>query len=344
MLFSGDFVFVGDVGRPDLLEKVVGLAGTQERSAQKLWESLELFRSLPDFVQVWPAHGAGSACGKALGSVPSSTVGYEKRANWAFQRTREEFISELLSGQPEPPRYFALMKKLNREKRRIVPVVPRPEELTLKQFDVASADGALVLDVRDRKLFAQGHLPGSFNIPLAKSLSTWAGWLLAYDRDLVLVAPPQDVERAVRALVRIGLDRLVGFVSGVSDWRGAAGRKLAHVQQVAPSDVSALLSERQALLLDVREQSEFGTLHIKGARNIHGGQLIARASEVPRDRPVILYCQSGGRSSIAAATLKSLGFQSVYDLEGGIQGWMRERLPVEAESGPPGQPAGSTEI
>lgn len=342
MLFSGDFVFVGDVGRPDLLEKAVGLAGTQEKAAQKLWESLELFRGLPDFVQVWPAHGAGSACGKALGSVPSSTVGYEKRANWAFQKSREEFIAELLSGQPEPPRYFALMKKLNREKRRVVPVLPHPEELTLKQFDVASSDGALVLDVRDKKSFAQGHLPGSFNIPISKALSTWAGWLLAYDKDLILVAPEQDVERAVRALVRIGLDRLVGYVPGVSDWR-AAGRKLAHVQQVAPHEVSALLSEKQAVLVDVRERSEFGTLHIKGATHIHGGHLQDRVAEVPRDRPVILYCQSGGRSSIAASTLKSMGFESVYDLEGGIQGWMRERLPVEAESGPPSRSAASKE-
>lgn len=334
MLFSGDFVFVGDVGRPDLLEKAVGQVGTQERAALQLWESLELFRALPDFIQVWPAHGAGSACGKALGSVPSSTVGYEKRANWAFQASREDFVASLLSGQPEPPRYFAMMKKLNREKRKVVPLLPQPEELTLKQFDVAAADNALVLDVRDRKLFASGHLPGSFNIPVSKALSTWAGWLLAYDRDLVLVAPPQDVERAVRALVRIGLDRIVGYLPGVSDWK-AAGRKLSQVQHVVPADVPALVSERQGVILDVREPGEFETLHIKGAMNIHGGHLKDRVSDVPRDRPLILYCQSGGRSSIAVSTLKSLGFDSVYNLEGGIQGWMRERLPVEAEGGTP---------
>lgn len=328
LLFSGDFVFVGDVGRPDLLEKAVGMTGTQERGARQLWDSLTLFRQLPEYVQVWPAHGAGSACGKALGSVPSSTVGYETRTNWAFQNNQEEFIAHLLSGQPEPPRYFAMMKKLNREKRKLLALLPRPAELTLKQFDTASADGAQVLDVRDRKSFAAGHLPGSFNIPISKALSTWAGWLLSYDRDIVLVADPQDVDRAQRALVRVGFDRVVGYVSGVSDWR-AAGRKLAQVQQLVPADVPDWIAQKQAVILDVREQREYGAAHIKGARNIHGGLLADHSSDLPKDRPVILYCESGGRSSIAASTLKSMGYESVYNLEGGIQGWMRERLPID---------------
>jgi hydroxyacylglutathione hydrolase len=328
MLFSGDFVFVGDVGRPDLLEKAVGLKGTEERGARQVWESLEIFRSLPDFIQVWPAHGAGSACGKALGSLPSSTVGYEKKASWPFRLGREDFMAELLQGQPEPPRYFAMMKKLNREKRKLLPVLPRVPELDLPRLDVATADGAVLLDVRDRKAFAAAHVPGSINIPLAKSLSTWAGWLLDYDRDVVLVADVAAVEPAQRALARIGLDRLVGFLPGVAAWR-AAGRRLAQVPALLPADAHRWISEREALLLDVRAQSEYEALHIGGAIHIHGGMLRDRAALVPKDRPVILYCQSGGRSAIAASTLKALGYEQVHNLEGGLEGWLLERLPVE---------------
>jgi hydroxyacylglutathione hydrolase len=334
LALTGDFVFVGDVGRPDLLEKAAGLKGTQELGARQMWESLEVFRALPDFVQVWPAHGAGSACGKALGSVPSSTVGYEKRVSWAFRREREAFQSELLFGQPEPPRYFGMMKKLNKEKRKLVPTLPRLQELDLTRFDIAVSDGAALLDVRDRRAFATAHIPGSINIPLSKSLSTWAGWLLDYDKDIVLIAALTDVERAQRALLRIGFDRIVGYLPDVGLWR-EKGRKTGQLQKVLPAEVPALVADQQALVIDVRAQTEHEEAHIPGALNIHCGLLRDRAGEVPRDRPVILHCQSGGRSAIATSVLKSLGYESVFNLEGGIEGWGQHGLPVErsAQSG-----------
>lgn len=333
MVFTGDFIFVGDVGRPDLLEKAAGLKGTQEKGARQMWDSLQLFRALPEFIQVWPAHGAGTACGKALGSVPSSTVGYETRVNWAFQLERGAFTAELLAGQPEPPRYFAVMKKLNKEKRKVLPLLPRVPKFDLSRFDVAAADGATLLDVRNPRSFAAAHIPGSINIPLAKSLSTWAGWLLDYDRDVVLVAAPGDVERAQRALFRIGLDRIVGFLPDVGSWRDA-GRKAGQLHQVLPADVPTLLAAKQAVVVDVRGQIEHEGVHIPGSLHIHGGFLRDRAGEVPKDRPVIVHCQSGGRSAIATSVLKSLGYESVYNLEGGIKGWIQSGLPVERkESG-----------
>lgn len=332
MMFTGDFVFVGDVGRPDLLEKAAGMKGTQEKGARQMWESLEIFRALPEFIQVWPAHGAGSACGKALGSVPSTTVGYEKRVGWAFKLDREAFTRELLSGQPEAPRYFAMMKKLNKEKRKLLSVLPRVPELDLARVDLAMADGAAVLDVRNSKAFAAAHIPGSLSIPLAKSLSTWAGWLLDYDRDIVLVAAPGDVIAAQRALIRIGLDRILGFVPDVALWR-EAGRKTSQLQQILPADASSLLTDQRALMVDVRGQVEHQVARIPGAVNIHGGHLLVRTSEVPKDRPVILQCNSGGSSAIATSVLKSLGYESVYNLEGGIQGWIKNGLPVERKAG-----------
>jgi hydroxyacylglutathione hydrolase len=328
MIFTGDFVFVGDVGRPDLLEKAAGLKGTQEKGARQMWESLEIFRGLPDFVQVWPAHGAGSACGKALGTVPSSTVGYEKRVNWAFRIDRENFAAELLSGQPEPPRYFATMKRLNKEERRVVAVPPRPLALDLPRFDRIVADGASILDVRDRRTFAASHIPGSVNIPVTKSLSTWAGWLLDYEKDLVLVCPESDLDRAQRALLRIGLDRLAGYLPDVAVWRDS-GRKMAQLQQVHPDEVPKLVQTGSAVILDVRGLEEHKIQRIPGALHIHGGLLKGRTSDIPKDRPVIVHCQSGGRSAIATSVLKSLGYDNVYNLEGGITGWIQRGLPYE---------------
>ncbi|MEO5967440.1 MAG: MBL fold metallo-hydrolase, partial [Ferruginibacter sp.] len=159
MIFTGDFVFVGDVGRPDLLEKAAGLIGTKELGAKQMFQSLNNFAELPDYVQVWPAHGAGSACGKALGAVPSSTVGYEKIRNWAFQfaNNEKEFVNTLLDGQPEPPKYFAMMKHLNKVDRPLLSEVPQHTELSKDQFLKAYNDGIKVIDTRNKLDFAKSH-------------------------------------------------------------------------------------------------------------------------------------------------------------------------------------------
>ena len=182
MLFTGDFVFVGDIGRPDLLEKAAGIAGTKEAGAKQMFQSLKKFEALPDYIQVWSAHGAGSACGKALGAVHSSTVGYEKIRNWAFQYGDDEqgFMNYLLSDQPEPPKYFAMMKHLNKVNRPLLVEVPKHPKLSPAQFRSAYQKGIKVIDTRNKADFAKGFIPGSLNIQGNDSFSTWCGWLLNY--------------------------------------------------------------------------------------------------------------------------------------------------------------------
>jgi len=196
---TGDFVFVGDVGRPDLLERAAKVANTMEMGARTLFHSLERFRTLPDYIQVWPGHGAGSACGKSLGAVPTSTVGYEKRFNWGVGTTDEQtFVDAVLAGQPEPPLYFAEMKRINRDGPAILGGFKVPARGDLGGIESALASGAAVLDLRPAEEFGRGHIPGTVNIPLNKSFSTWAGWLVKYDQQIHLIVSESDALRAVR--------------------------------------------------------------------------------------------------------------------------------------------------
>ena len=213
-VLTGDFLFVGDVGRPDLLERAVKVTGTMERSARDLFASLQRFRQLPEYLQVWPGHGAGSACGKSLSAVPQSTLGYERLFNWAFGVTDEaEFVRLVLDGQPDPPAYFAVMKSINRLGPPIRGAMQRPVHVTVERLVDALAAGAFVIDTRPAASFAAAHLRGSINIPLDRSFSTWAGWLTPYDRDLYLVADERrgrGLDDAIHDLSAIGLDRVVG--------------------------------------------------------------------------------------------------------------------------------------
>src|SRR5699024_2534105 len=188
MVFTGDFVFVGDIGRPDLLEEAAGIKNTKVKGAEDMFESLKKFRALPDYVQVWPAHGAGSACGKALGAVPNSTVGYEEIQNWAFQyKDKQEFVDLLLEDQPEPPKYFAMMKYLNKVKRPLLVEVPKHPKLSKEEFLTAYNRGIKVIDARVRDEFFKGFLPNTLNIEGGKSFSTWIGWMLNYEEQFMLI-------------------------------------------------------------------------------------------------------------------------------------------------------------
>ena len=180
MMFTGDFVFVGDIGRPDLLEKAAGLKGTQDIGALQMYDSIKKFDALPDYIQVWPGHGAGSACGKALGAVPSTTVGYEKIRNWALQYKENKggFVDYLLADQPEPPKYFAMMKKLNKVERPLLTEVPKLKELSSAELQAAMNKGIKLIDARNKTDFAAGFIPGSINIQGNNAFATWAGWFL----------------------------------------------------------------------------------------------------------------------------------------------------------------------
>lgn len=329
MMFTGDFVFVGDVGRPDLLEKAAGYKGTMEKGARQMWESLKRFKTLPDHIQVHPAHGAGSACGKALGAIPSSTVGYEKLVNWALRHTNEEdFVADLLSGQPEPPKYFAMMKLLNKVDRPLLPEVPKLRRLSMQDVHAALARRQHVIDTRSKVSFAGGHLPGSINIQDNKAFSTWAGWVLNYEEPFVIIAPEERVEEITRKLMRIGLDNVAGYYPNVTDAQ-EAGHDLAIVPQIELDELRQRYDHENVVVLDVRGASEHAAGHIPGAWNVHVGYLRDHLGEIPTDKVVVVACQGGDRSSIATSMLQREGYTNVMNFPQGFAGWAAAAAPVE---------------
>lgn len=330
-VLSGDFVFVGDVGRPDLLEKAAQVAGSADGAARALWRSLAKFRALPDHLQVWPGHGAGSACGKGMSAVPQSTVGYEKLFNWAFSATSEDqFVAQVLVDQPEPPKYFAEMKRLNRDGPPILSGMQRPPRLEAARLPELLAAGAVVADTRPGGAFAAGHVPGTIHLPLGRSFTTWAGWLLSYDRPFYLIVGDDasaQLDEAVRHLAFIGLDRAAGWfgADAVESW-GEAGQDYGAISTLTPAELAA---RRDVVVIDVRGEAEWKAGHLAGAMHIPLGYLVDRLDEVPADRPVVLYCQGGGRSLIATSILASRGVTETINLTGGFDAWRRDGLPVE---------------
>jgi hydroxyacylglutathione hydrolase len=331
-LLSGDCIFVGDVGRPDLLERAAKIANTMEEAAHTLFRSLRRIRDLPDFVQLWPGHGAGSACGKALGALPQSTIGYERIANWGLTTLDEgAFVSEVLAGQPEPPVYFTGMKRINRDGPPFLGEWPQPALLEERRLGAVLADGGTVVDTRSAGAFAAGHAPGTLSVPLGKSFSTWAGWLLPYGRDAYLIAATQgDATCAAREMAKIGLDRVAGWfpVEALAIRTHEDRAALERVAQATAAEIAARVTSGAVTVIDVRNASEWAHGHIPGALHIPVGHLSQRLSEIPRDRPVVVQCQGGTRSAIAASVLLSRGVRDVINLRGGYDEWTREALPV----------------
>jgi hydroxyacylglutathione hydrolase len=326
-VFSGDFIFVGDVGRPDLLERAANVAGTMRTAAAELFDSIQgLLARYPDFVQIWPGHGSGSACGKSLGAVPSSTVGYERIANWGLrERDRAAFVETVLAGQPDPPPYFAVMKRLNRDGPTVLGRAPASPRLAASQLPAALARGARVIDIRPATAFAAGHVRGTISIPLVRSFLTWAGWLVSHDNDFYLLhdgADDSTAREALNELAMIGLDRCAG-------WFGAdtLADAVIPLPQVEPA---ALPPSRATLqVVDVRSLEDFVVGHIPGASHIPLGRLEARLGELDLSRPIVVNCQGGSRSAIAASLLEVHGAQQVTNLAGGFSGWTNAGLPVE---------------
>lgn len=335
---TGDFVFVGDVGRPDLLERAAQVKGTMESAARALFRSIQRFKGQPDYLQIWPGHGAGSACGKGMSAIPQSTVGYERRFNWAFGVTDEsEFVRLVLQGQPEPPRYFGMMKRINKAGPRALGGPPRPRPIAPERVVDVLDGGGLVVDTRTSAEYATGHLPGSINIPFNNSFTTWAGWVLPYDEDFHLISAKPDgrqSELALRDLAMIGLDRVAGSfgLDALGAWTGA-GRALASFGRTTAPDLARRLEAGTAAAVDVRSRAEWEAGHIPGAVNIPAGEIAERIGELPRERPVVVHCQGGTRSAIAASLLDAHGISGVVDLPGGFTEWESAGLPVQREPG-----------
>ena len=332
-IITGDFVFVNDVGRPDLLEKAAQQQGAAEPAARQLFRSLTWFKLLPDHLQVWPGHGAGSACGKGMSAVPQSTVGYERRFNWALGVLEEDdFVRRVLEGQPEPPRYFGEMKRLNREGPPLLGAISMPERVAERRLAAILASGAVVLDTRPAADFASRHIPGTLNIPFNKSFPTWAGSLLPYDRDLYLIvdtARAGVLDRVTQSLLMIGLDRVVRGYFGAETlelW-GRDGGSFAKVPQLSVADLAA--KRHGLVLLDVRGRSEWDAGHIPGAVHVPLAELQDRLTEIPSDQPVAVHCQGGGRSAIAVSVLEAAGRKEVSNVTGGFGEWLLAGLPTE---------------
>jgi hydroxyacylglutathione hydrolase len=324
---TGDFVFVGDLGRPDLLESAAGIAGKADASAHTLFATMRKFATWADYLQIWPGHGAGSACGKALGAVPQTTVGYERRMNPAVRAAASEqgFVDFILDGQPEPPLYFARMKRDNTMGPRVLGALPRPRALEPREVAALDTRRTAVIDTREWNAFRDAHLAGSLFCPLAKSFNSDAGSFITEDEEIVLIVEPSRVEEAVRDLVRIGLDRVVGFLDAARFGElAAAGARLASTREIAARDADGEIATRRPFVLDVRRAAEFSAGNIAGAANIAHTRLLSRLDRVPKDREILVHCQGGVRSARACALLERNGY-TVTNMAGGYGAYAKER-------------------
>lgn len=308
-LVTGDCLFVGDVGRPDLIDRMSGATATMEEGARQQFQNVQRLKQLPDYLQILPGHGAGSICGKALGSVPSSTLGYEKLTNPAFQFTEEAaFVAWLLSDQPEAPPYLAEMKRVNKAGAALLETLEAP--LPMEGFILAEMlkSEALIIDTR----VDGAHVPGAVHILPDDKFSTYAGWFVDYRQPTYLVCAPEQVDGLLCKLRAIGVDNLPGYFT--PDELGDLNADLP----VMSAEDAVLALGQGALVIDVRSKSEFDAGHAEGAQNIPYGVLPGRIESLPAVRMIIVYCASGIRSHIAASVLMKHGVKAFASVQGGL--------------------------
>jgi len=320
-VLTGDTLFIGDVGRPDLLASI---GFTREELAEKLYDSLHnKLMTLPDETRVYPAHGAGSACGKNLSTERSSTIGEQKATNYALRAPdRETFMALVTEGQPPAPGYFVFDAILNRKDRPLLDEDAAPPSLTLEQTREALADGAMLIDGRSPEDFARGHLLGAVNVGLEGRYAEFAGSVVPSDVDIVLfVEPGQEIE-AKNRLARIGFDRVIGHVGDPYAQMTAHPEQTARASRLTPEEFNARTAERDDVqIVDVRNPGETADGTISGAICIPVGQLPARVNELSAGAPTVVYCAGGYRSSVAASVLRQRGFGDVSDILGGYGAW-----------------------
>ena len=327
-IFTGDFVFVGSVGRPDLLETAAGVVGSAEAGARELYHSMRRFRQLPEHLQVWPAHGAGSACGKGMGAVPSSTVGYEKRFNPALQFDDEQqFVDYILADQPETPYYFAVMKRVNKEGPELIRNLPPVKVMSVAEL-AATAAKQLVIDTIAAGAFASGHVPGTINLPTA-DLVRWAGFFVDYNKPVFLIADENSLPDVLGRLRAIGIDNVAGYFDAKAVKE--SGLRTEPYESASPVELRGRIESGDVTLLDVRSATEFQAGHIAAAEHRFVGSLLRNTDGLSDEKPVVTQCLMGGRSAIAASLLQQAGFD-VIDMRGGYQAWVDAGLPVVQEA------------
>lgn len=317
---TGDFVFVGDLGRPDLLEQAAGMHGVQEPSARMLYGALPRFTELQDYLQVWPAHGAGSTCGKALGAVPTTTVGYEKLYNaslGAAEGGEDEFVSAILSGQPEPQMYFARMKRDNKLGAPVLGSLPKPQKLVAKELaDMAGRGNVLIVDTRlDRSAFMANHIPNSLYAPMNKMFNTIVGSLVVDEATpIVLIVQEENVDEAVRDLVRIGYDKVVAFAEIETLERYFAdGGPQEKIEEIDFKQFDAGQIQPDEAVIDVRFVAEFEGGHLPEAISASYTRLPDYVkSRIPQEKTLVVHCGSGARAAAAVSYLAREGFRVKY--------------------------------
>jgi len=329
-VLTGDALFIGDVGRPDLL---ASLGHTAEQLGAMLYDSVQhKLMALPDPVRVFPAHGAGSACGKNLSTERASTIGEQRATNYACApMTAEQFLAMVTEGQPAAPGYFVHDAVLNRRDHALFDVANTPTPLTTDEFLAARAEGAVVLDTRDAPDFAAGHLRGALNVPADGRFAETAGTVVKPDQRILVIAAQDREEEIVTRLARIGLDNVTGYLR---EPEAAFLTMPDQIQQASRLTVTelraALAGENPPVVLDVRNPGEVAAGTIDKAMHIPLAQLPTRIGEVPTDRPVVASCQGGYRSSVAASLLRHAGHPDVSDLLGGYLAWQSAHQPVTA--------------
>ena len=329
---TGDTLFIGDVGRPDLLASI---GFTSEQLGEMLYESLhEKLMKLDDDVLVYPAHGAGSMCGKALSSETVSTIGQQKATNYALQpMSKGEFIELVSAGQPEAPQYFVHDAILNRKKRETLEesLKASSDELGVEDALRLANAGAALIDVREADEFAAGHLRGSLNIGLSGKFATWAGYVVNPKAQIVLIGSDEQVAEAAMRLGRIGLDYVVGHVGGGFEAVAQRPELVQRFERVDASDLEQRLASAESpFVVDVRTPGEFEAGALEGALHIPLNHLEKRSGDVPKDRPVVLVCRSGYRSALGVSLLERAGFENVTDLTGGWNAWTERHAGANA--------------
>ena len=320
-MLSGDFIFSGDLGRPDLLDEAAGGVDTRFAGAKQLFASLKnVFLQLPEHIQVYPGHGSGSACGKALGAVPSTTVGYERNFAWwgSYLASNDEagFIAELLDGQPDAHAYFARMKRQNRDGAKVLGPLPELVEFTAEQIiEQTASNDAVFVDTRGHLAVAEGTVAGALAIPAIAKMANFGAWAFdpeADDRQLILFAEDLQAAQQMRDhLMRVGIDAVSGYATSLE------GLPAFTPPSVAPAELEHF---EHALLLDVRNRSEFAAGAIPNAKHISGGRALWSLDVLPADGKIVTYCQSGLRNSIVASALRDAGYD-VIELAGSYAGW-----------------------